>query len=146
MLEAFEGMEYIGTSINGSIVNNLCFTDDINLMARHLDHLQHLPKVEEVSTCWLVLEISETKTEWLVMRHEDWINTSGEQLTLQGKPLKKVDKFRYLGAAITSNDDCTNDITIRTATALSVISSLSSIFKNRKIVLKTKIHLYKLLI
>ena len=80
------------------------------------------------------------------MRHEDSINTSGEQLTLKGKPLKKVDQFRYLGATITSNGDCTTDITIRTATALSVMSSLSSIFKNRKIASKTKIRLYKSLI
>ena len=66
------------------------------------------------------------KTEWLVMRHENSIITSGEQLTLKGKPLMKVDQFRYLGATITSNADCTTDITIRTATALIKMSSLSS--------------------
>ena len=43
------------------------------------------------------VSFSET-TEWLVMRHEDSINKSGEQLTLNGKPLKKVDQFCYLGA------------------------------------------------
>ena len=92
------------------------------------------------------LEISETKTVWLIMRHENSIKTSGEQLTLKGKTLKKVNQFRYLGATITSNGHCTTDITIRTATAVSVMSSLSSIFKCRKIASKTKIHLYKLLI
>ena len=61
-----------------------------------------------------------------MMRHEDSINNSEEQLTLKGKQLKKVDQFCYLGATITSNGDCTTDITIRTTTALSVISSLSS--------------------
>ena len=101
--------------------------------------------VEEVSTHYS-LEISETKTEWLVMKHEDSINNSGEQLTLKGKPLKKVDQFRYLGATITSNGDCTTDITLRTATALSVMNRLSSIFKNRKIASKSKIRLYKSLI
>ena len=80
-------MEYIGASINGSIVKNLHFADHIDLIARQLGDLQHLlNKVEEVdiSTCYGV-EISETKTEWLVMRHEDSINTSGEQPTLKGK-------------------------------------------------------------
>ena len=89
------------------------------------------------------LEINETTTEWLVMRHEDSINNSGKQLTLKGKPLKKVDQFHYLGATITSNGDCTTDITIRTATAYSVMSSLSSICKNKKIASQTKIRLYK---
>ena len=80
------------------------------------------------------------------MKHEDLINTSRKQLPLKGKPLKKVDQFRYLDATITSNGDCTTDITMRTATALSIMSSHSSIFKNRKIASKTKIRLYKLLI
>ena len=119
MSEGLEGMEYIGASINGNIVNNLLFADDIYLIAWPLGDLQHLlNKVAEVSTCYS-LEISETRTEWLVMRHEDSINNSGEQLTLKGKPLKKVDQFRYLGVTITSNGDCTTDIT-RAATALSV--------------------------
>ena len=79
------------------------------------------------------LEISETKTEWLVTRHEDSVNNAEEHLTLKGKQLKKVDQFCYLRTAITNNGDCTTDITIRTATALSVMSSVSSIFKNRKV-------------
>ena len=99
MCEDLEGMEYIGASINGNRVNNLHFVHDIDLIARQLGDLQHqLNKVEEFSI-HNGLEISETKTEWLVMRHEDSINTSGEQLTLKGKPLKKVDQldqFRYL--------------------------------------------------
>ena len=46
-----EALEYIGTSINGGIVNNLRFADDIDLIARQLgDILQLLNKVEEVST------------------------------------------------------------------------------------------------
>ena len=85
MREALEGMEYIGASINGSIVNNLCFADNIDLIARQPGDLQQLRNtVKEVSTRY-DLEISETETEWLVMRHNDSINNSGKQLTLKGK-------------------------------------------------------------
>ena len=93
MHETLEGMEYIGASINGSIVNNLFFVDNIDLITRQLGDLQHLlNKFEEVNiSTQYGLEISETKTEWLVMRHEDSINASGEQLTLNRKPLKKLD-------------------------------------------------------
>ena len=78
MHEVLEGMDYIGASIIGSIVSNLHFTDDIDLITRQLgDLLQLLNKVEEVSTCY-GLAISETKTEWLVMRRENSINTSGK--------------------------------------------------------------------
>ena len=71
MHETLEGMGYIGASINGRRVNYLHFADNIDLIARQLGDLQYLlHKVEEVSTC-NGLEISETKTECLVMRHED---------------------------------------------------------------------------
>ena len=60
MREALEGMEYIGASINGNIVNNLHFADNIDMIARQLCDLQHLlNKVEDVCTCY-GLEISET--------------------------------------------------------------------------------------
>ena len=36
MSETLEGMEYIGASINSSIGNNLCFADDIDLIADNL--------------------------------------------------------------------------------------------------------------
>ena len=56
-------MEYIGASINGNIVNNLCFTDNIDLIVRQLGDLQQLlNKVKEVITRYS-LEISATKTE-----------------------------------------------------------------------------------
>lgn len=89
---ALEGMENIGESINDSCAVRT-LSADLILIARPLGDLQHqLNKVEEVSTCY-GLEINETKTEWLVMRHEDSINKSGEQLTLREKPLKKVDQL-----------------------------------------------------
>ena len=117
MCEVSEGMEYIAASINGNIVNNVRFAENIYLIARQLGDLQQLLiQVEEVSTRY-TLEISETKIEWLVMKHGDSIDNSQEQQTLNGKPLKKVCQFCYLSATLASNDDCTTDITIRTATA-----------------------------
>ena len=61
MQEALEGMEFVGASINGNIVNNLCFADDIDMIARQLGDLQQLlNKVEEVSTC-TVLKLMKKK-------------------------------------------------------------------------------------
>ena len=83
-------MEYIGASINGNIINNLRFAYDIDLIPRQLCDLQHLlNKVEEVSTRY-GLEISETKLEWLVMRHEDSINTSEKKTNIERKALEEI--------------------------------------------------------
>ena len=80
--------------------------------------------------------------------HERWGRDKlfRRKITLKGEPLQKVYQFCYLDTTIESNGDYTTDITIRTSTALSVMSSLSSIFMNRKIAWKNKIHLYKSLI
>ena len=73
---ALEGMECLCASINGNMVNNLHFADNIDLIARQLGDLQQLlSKVEEVSTCY-GLEVSEIKTEWLVMNNKESINNS----------------------------------------------------------------------
>ena len=76
MREVLEDMEYIGTSIStySSIINN--FADDIDLIARQLGDLRHLVNYVEDVDIRYGLEINETKTECLVMRHEDSINTS----------------------------------------------------------------------
>ena len=76
MREALEDMGYNSASINSNIVNNMRFADDIDLIARQLRDLQQLlHTVEEVSIRY-GLEISEPKTEWLYMTHDDSINTS----------------------------------------------------------------------
>ena len=52
------------------VIQSTTYADDTDLIARQLGNLQHLlNKVKEVSTCY-GLEISDTKAEWLVMRHE----------------------------------------------------------------------------
>ena len=162
MREALEEHQNTGAGIGGTNINNLRFADDIDLIARKLKELQDelLNKVDEISTKY-GLEISETKTEWMRMEYiskkkkeaknkdeqeqnEQNDNQEIEQLLLKGLPLKKVEKFKYLGATITEDGESLTDITIRTATALNVMSSLNKIWKSSKAL--TKVRLYKSLI
>ena len=150
MREALVEQNDIGANINGYIVNNLRFADDIDLLAETIKELQKLlNKVDEVSTKY-GQEISETKTEWMCMQTNEQNNAhqqqNEEQLLLNDRPLKKVEQFKYLGATITENGQCTKDISIRTATALSVLRTLDKVWKSTKASIPTKIRLYKSLV
>jgi len=146
MREATIDVEDTGANINGRRVNNLRFADDIDLVAELLEEAQRLlNKVDEKSSQF-GLEISETKTEWLLMSRRTDAETAHEQITLRGKPLNRVDKFKYLGSTISSDNECEHDIKIRTASALNSMSSLDKIWRNPKISIETKKRLYKTLI
>ena len=109
---------------------------------------QLLERVDKVSSKY-GQEISETKTEWMLFA------TTPEQVAkdridngimLRVKKLLHEEKFKYLGSTITTNENCSTDIRVRTATALKVMGELDHIWKNKNISKETKIRLYKSLI
>ena len=66
--------------------------------------------------------------------------------TMNGEILETVDKFKYLRATLTKYGKSEKEIYIRLATANSALVNLNIIWKNRSILLRTKIQLYKSLI
>ena len=54
--------------------------------------------------------------------------------------------FKYLGANISANGDCMQDIRIRTATALRSMADLNKTWKGHGVSIPTKIRLYRALI
>jgi hypothetical protein len=89
-------------------------------------------------------EISDTKTEWMRVRRE--ADKRNEQILLREKPLQEVTSFKCLGGTITTNCDTVKDISIRTATALKVMSDLDKAWRDKNISQSTKMRLYRALI
>ena len=149
MREALDGLEDIGVHINGRTINNLRFADDIGLLAEQLTQAQLLlDKVDQVSTRY-GQEISETKTEWMIVstKDEQIVKERIEEgLLLREKNLQHVNCFKYLGTTLTDNCDSAKDIKIRTATALKVMSELDNIWRNKHVKRETKMRLYRSLI
>ena len=69
-----------------------------------------------------------------------------ELIKLKEEKLEQVEIFKYLGANISANGDCIQDIRIRTATALRSMTNLSKTWRGRGIRVATKMRLYMALI
>ena len=73
--------------------------------------------------------------------HSIWSITSWQ---IDGKTMKTVRDFIFLGSKITTDGDCSHEIKRRIF--LEVITNLDSILKSRDITLPTKVHLVKAMV
>ena len=132
----------IGLRLNGSIVNNLRFADDIALMAESEADLQTLVDLVHTTSKQFGLTINIGKTEVQVINKEP----KPVSISIQGKTLNQVQSFTYLGGVI--NDDATSshDIKRRIGLAMGGMQKLSVIWRAKEISLPTKMELYRVLI
>ena len=63
------------------------------------------------------------------------ITLQKEQITIicQGEELEQVETFKYLGAIITENGDCSKEIRARLGAARGAVRSLDSLWKDRSL-------------
>ena len=65
---------------------------------------------------------------------------------IDGKIVKTVADFIFLGSKITADGDCSHEIKRRLLLGRKVMTNLDSIFKSRDITLSTKVHLVKAMV
>jgi len=68
------------------------------------------------------------------------ITPQKEQIVIicPGKELEQVETFKYLGAIITENGDCSKEIQARLGAARGALRSLDSLWKDRSLHVKVK--------
>ena len=125
--------------IAGRNINNLRYADDTTLMAESKEELKSvLMKVKEESEkVGLMLNIQKIKiiasspiTSWQI----------------DGRTMKTVKDFIFLGSKITADDDCSHKIKRCLLLERKVMTNIDSILKRRDITLSTKISLIKVMI
>ena len=98
---ALDGSE-IGARVLGMVIPNLCFADDISLLADSEHELQHLPnRIHETSNKF-GMTISNSKTEVQCIgkdRHQMIIK-------LGVNAVQQTDDFVYLGGTISADSNC----------------------------------------
>ena len=97
------------------------YTDDIAKLANTPDQAETLPHSLEQATAGIGLYVNAHKTEYMCY------NQTGDISTLDGTPLKLVDKFPYLGSSVESAE---KDINTRLTKAWTAINRLSIIWKS----------------
>lgn len=137
-----EAMDMITPSISvgGRGITNLRFADDIDLLAASGQELQLLTsRLDNVAGAY-GMQISAEKSQILVTGCTD---TQDANITLGNTQLKQVSAFKYLGAMITSDTRCMTELKCRIAAALSAMTKLQVVWKDKNIHLKSKIRLLR---
>ena len=128
-----------GIKIAGRNINNLRYADDTTLMAESEEELKSLlMKVKEESEkVGLKLNIQKTK-----------IMASGPITSWQidGETVEILSDFIFGGSKITADGDRSHEIKRRLLLGRKVMTNPDGIFKNRDIILPTKVHLVKAMV
>ena len=97
------------------------YADDIAILANTPDQAETLLHSLERAAAGIGLHVNAQKTEYMCY------NQTGDISTLEGAPLKLVDKFTYLGSIVESTE---KDIETRLTKAWTAINRLSIIWKS----------------
>ena len=97
------------------------YADDIAILANTPDQAETLLHSLERAAAGIGLYVNAHKTEYICY------NQTGNISTLEGTPLKLVDKFTYLGSSVESTE---KDIEMRLTKAWTAINRLSIIWKS----------------
>ena len=97
------------------------YADDIAILANTPDQAKTLLHSLERAAASIGLHVNAHKTEYMCY------NQTGDISTLEGTPLKLVDKFTYLGSSVESTE---KDIETRLTKAWTAINRLSTIWKS----------------
>ena len=97
------------------------YADDIAILANTPDQAETLLHSLERAAASIGLHVNAHKTEYMCY------NQTGDISTLEGTPLKLVDKFTYLGSSVESTE---KDIETRLTKAWTAINRLSTIWKS----------------
>ena len=127
-----------GIMIAGRNINNLRYADDTTLMTESEEKLKSVLKIKEDSeNVGLKLNIQKTK-----------IMASGPITSWQtdGKTVKRVADFIFLGSKITVDGDCSHEIKRCLLLGRKVMTNLDSTLRSRNITLPTNVHLVKAMV
>ena len=132
----------IGANIQGQLISNLRFADDIVILAESANDLQNLvDKVyENISNLGLKINIAKTEVQ-VIGKKENHI-----KININGTTLKQVENFIYLGGTISQKGGCTEDIKSRIGKALGAVQRLQPIWKAEDIQQDTEVELYRVLV
>ena len=120
-----------GHSVN---VTDLCFADDIALLANRYQQAQELLRLVETEAAKVGLHVNSSKTKLMSFNQDEPSNVT----TISGYKLKEVDNFKYLGGWMKSTED---DIKVRKALAWTACHKLRKVWTSSfKRSIKVPIH------
>ena len=114
--------ERAGCIIGGRSVWNLRYADDTTLIARACNELQQQVSAIENISAQFGLTINATKTRMMVIDAE---SDADQVITIAGKAIGRVERFKLLGSIVTNDSNSSTEINVRLAIARQVMRQLT---------------------
>ena len=130
-----------GLSINGIMINNLRYADDTVLLASSNEDLQSLYNAVVKSSEELGLHVNSKKTKAMVISKSEVIPDC--HLLHGNATIEQVSSFNYLGALISSDARCKNEIKRRIGISKDAFWKLRQVLLDHKLAVKLKVRLMK---
>ena len=128
-----------GFSIGGQILSNLSYADDIALLNKDIASLQEFINALTLNAKEIGLDINLTKTECMTTaKDQPRLN-----MTINGKPIKQVTEFVYLGFKLSSKNDPEVAVRHRIGLGWAAFGKQEHILKSTRVPyhIKTKVYL-----
>jgi len=136
MRETLEGYQG-GLLIGGRRISNLRYADDILLIATSEQELQVLVDRDNTVSNQYNLMINVDKTKVMATCKNKC------NILINNEKLQQVDTFKYLGALITDDAQCTGDIHARLGNGTGNLKSMQRLWQSHDISIDTKVRLLK---
>ena len=126
-----------GINISGTILNNLRFADDIDLIDEECSSLQKQFETTRIAAEEAGLVVNGTKTKTMVFGERN----IEKAVQMAGTTIENVDKFEYLGSLITWDNNCSDEIKRRIGQATGAMASLKHIWNGKKLTIQNKLRI-----
>ncbi len=122
--------DYTGVQVGGTVhVSDLAHADDILILSSSYSGMQGLLEAVKRHVAAEVMRINASKAKVMPALIP---GKQRQAVLLDGEPLEDVDKFKYLGSMLVTNDQGTEEIRSRINLARSPLSRLQSCFWSTK--------------
>ena len=126
-----------GIRLGGTLVNNLRFAEDIDLIDEDCKSLQEqLEKTRAAAEqAGLTVNVGKSKSMLFGDRKIE------QEIQIGSKSVENVDKFEYPGSLITWDNNCSEEIRRRIGKATGTMASLRHVWNGKKLTVQNKLRI-----
>ena len=124
-----------GINIGEISINNLRFTDNIDLLDEDISSLRSQSEQTKIAAEQAGLLQNTNKTKIMVFGE---INVD-DRIHVAGETIENVERFEYLGSLLTWDNNCSEEIKRRIGKATGVLASLKHIWNSRELKIDDKL-------
>jgi hypothetical protein len=130
-----------GLKLNG-ITKLLAYADDVDMLGNEINTIKENTDTFLKAAREVGLEVSVDKTKYMFTGRNQ-IVTNNQNLIIDNKSFEKVNKFKYLGVILTSENEVKEEIKSRLNSGNACYFSIQKLLSSRLISKNLKIKLYK---